>query len=139
MIKREADDIVLQHRTDKIGNLYLITPGYNKNSPVIITGSHLDSVVHGGNFDGAAAVLAGLVMLERLNGEPKLYCDGTMMFIRAKEMIWFPGYYLGSRAAFGLLSPDAPDLLKRSDTMRALSHRMLETGFDPNAVRNREV
>ena len=36
IIKREADDIGLQHRTDKIGNLYLTLPGYNRNSPAII-------------------------------------------------------------------------------------------------------
>ncbi len=139
IIKREANDIGLQHRTDKVGNLYLTLPGYNRHSPVIMTGSHLDSVPHGGNFDGAAGVLAGLVMLEMLSDEPQSYCDVTMMVIRAEEMIWFPEHYLGSRAAFGLLSPEAPDLLKRSDTMRSLSHHMLEAGFDPQAIRNREV
>ena len=54
-------------------------------------------------------------------------------------MIWFPEHYLGSRAAFGLLSPDAPDLPKRSDTMRSLCHQMVEAGFDPNGIRNRVV
>ena len=48
-----------------------------------MTGSHLDSVSHGGNFDGAAGVLAGLVMLERLNDELQSYCDLTTMVIEA--------------------------------------------------------
>ena len=54
-------------------------------------------------------------------------------------MIWFPEHYLVSRAAFGLLSPDAPDLPKRSDTMRSLCHQMVEAGFYPNGIPNRVV
>ena len=48
-----------------------------------MTGCHLDSVPHGGNFDGAAGVLVGLVMLERVSDEPQSYCDLTTMVIGA--------------------------------------------------------
>ena len=48
-----------------------------------MTGSHLDSAPHGRNFDGAAGVLAGLVMLERLSDEPQSYFDLTTMVIGA--------------------------------------------------------
>ena len=135
MIRREAQAIGLDTTTDAIGNLYVTLPGRDRSAPVLMTGSHMDSVPHGGNFDGAAGVLAGLVLLERLAQWPQPPCDVTLMAIRAEEMIWFPEHYLGSRAAFGLLPRDAPDRLRRSDTGRTLADHMTEAGFDPQPIR----
>lgn len=136
MIRREAEAIGLPHHTDAVGNLYVTLPGKDRDAPAVMTGSHLDSVPHGGNFDGAAGVLAGLVMLERLAEGPQLRCDVTLMVIRAEEMIWFPTHYLGSRAAVGLLPPETPDQLRRSDTGRTLADHMQEAGFDPEVIRD---
>ena len=138
LIRREAEDLGLEHHTDAVGSLYVTLPGTDREAPVLMTGSHLDSVPHGGNYDGAAGVLAGLTMLERLASGPQPPCDVTLMVIRAEEMIWFPQHYLGSRAAFGLLPPDLPDSLCRSDTGRSLANHMTEAGCDPNAIRKRQ-
>lgn len=136
MIRRQAELIGLEHRTDAIGNLYVTLPGRDRTAPVLMTGSHLDSVPHGGNYDGAAGVLAGLFMLEELAKGSQPPCDVTLMAIRAEEMIWFPEHYLGSRAGFGLLPKDAPERVKRSDTDRTLANHMNEAGFDPQAIRD---
>ncbi len=135
MIRREAEHIGLEHRTDDGGNLYVTLPGADRNAPILMTGSHLDSVPHGGNFDGAAGVLAGLVMLENLSRGPAPPFDVTLMIIRAEEMIWFPEHYLGSRAALGLLPRDTPDRVRRGDTGRTLADHMAEAGFDPAPIR----
>jgi len=45
---------------DFVGNAFLTLPGRDRSAPRVIVGSHLDTVPHGGNFDGAAGVLAGL-------------------------------------------------------------------------------
>lgn len=139
MITREACLIGLETRTDEIGNLYVTLPGHDRRAPVLMTGSHIDSVPHGGNFDGAAGVLAGLVLLERLAQGPMPPCDVTLIIIRAEEMIWFPEHYLGSRAAFGILPPDAPDRLIRSKGGQSLAIHMAEAGFDPQAIRDRRA
>ena len=136
MILREAKALGLETRKDAIGNLYVTLPGEDRDAPVLMTGSHLDSVPHGGNYDGAAGVIAGLVLLERLLTEPQPPCDVTLMAIRAEEMIWFPEHYLGSRAAFGVLPPGAPDGVMRSDTGRSLADHMIEAGFDPQVIRD---
>ena len=136
MIRREAEAIGLPHHTDAVGNLYVTLPGKDREAPAVMTGSHLDSVPHGGNFDGAAGVLAGLVMLERLAEGPQLRCNVTLVVIRAEEMIWFPTHYLGSRAAFGRLPPETPDQLRRSDTGRTLADHMVEAGFEPQVIRD---
>ena len=136
MIRREADILRLETRTDAIGNLYITLAGQNRSAPVLMTGSHMDSVPHGGNFDGAVGVLAGLVLLERLASDPVPPCNVTLMVIRAEEMIWFPQHYLGSCAAFSLLPPDSPEEVCRADTGRTLADHVTEAGFDPQAIRD---
>lgn len=136
LLAREGDRLGLERRVDAIGNLYLTLPGADRTRPAVMLGSHLDSVPHGGNFDGAAGVLAGLATLERLveRGQPPAV-DVTVMAIRAEEMIWFPTHYLGSRAAFGRLPADTPDRIRRADTGQPLAAHMHEQGFDPDTIR----
>ncbi len=139
ILVREAKRLGVEYRTDAIGNLYLTLPGKDRNLPALLTGSHLDSVPHGGNFDGAAGVVAGLALLECLQAGPQPERDVTLMAIRAEEMIWFPEHYLGSRAAFGLLDPEIPDRVVRSDTGHSLASHMTKAGFDPQAIREKQA
>lgn len=122
--------------TDFAGNLYMTLPGTDRGAPSVMIGSHLDSVPHGGNFDGAAGVIAGLGVLARLRrlGRPPMR-DVTTMAIRAEEMSWFPTHYIGSRAAFGLLPSESLDAVVRRDTSRSLASHMAEEGFAPEMVR----
>lgn len=129
----------LEKRIDAAGNLYLTLPGQDRSRPAIMTGSHLDSVPEGGNYDGAAGVVAGMAMLarwHRAGRRPKR--DITVMGVRAEELSWFPAPYIGSRAAFGLLEPEALDACRRPDTGRTLAEHMSELGFAPERVRARE-
>lgn len=50
---------------DEFGNLIGVRPA-GKDTPAIILGSHLDSVPHGGMFDGALGVLAGVEVAQAL-------------------------------------------------------------------------
>ncbi|MEM8951098.1 MAG: hydantoinase/carbamoylase family amidase [Pseudomonadota bacterium] len=136
MIRREAERLGLEIRIDDIGHFYVSLPGRDRNAPVLMIGSHIDSVRHGGNYDGAAGVLAGLALLEWLtlrNITPAF--DVTLMVLRAEEMVWFPAHYLGSRAAFGLLPRGMTDSVRRSDSGRTLGEHMADQGFDPSAIR----
>ncbi len=124
----------LEITTDFAGNLYMTLPGRDRSLPSIMIGSHMDSVPHGGNYDGAAGVVAGLTALARLRRQgrtPRL--DITVMAIRAEELSWFPAHYIGSRAAFGRLPPEALDVV-RFDTNRSLREHMRDEGFNPQAV-----
>ncbi|MFC4277415.1 Zn-dependent hydrolase [Achromobacter aloeverae] len=126
----------LEERIDAAGNLYLTLPGADRGLPAIMTGSHLDSVPDGGNYDGAAGVVAGMAMLarwRRAGRRPRR--DLTVMGVRAEELSWFPAPYIGSRAAWGLLDAEALDTCVRPDTGRTLARHMAEAGFDPDSVR----
>ena len=120
----------LEKRIDAAGNLYLTLPGRDRSLPAIMIGSHLDSVPEGGNYDGAAGVVAGMAMLARWRraGRQPMH-DITVMGVRAEELSWFPAPYIGSRAAFGLLEPEALDGCKRPDTGRTLAQHMAEAGL----------
>jgi N-carbamoyl-L-amino-acid hydrolase len=119
---------------DPAANLYMTLPGLDTNEKRIVIGSHLDSVPHGGNFDGAAGVVAGLVAIQalrRLGVTPRR--DVTVMGIRAEESIWFQVSYIGSRSALGTL-PDGSLEVRRIDTGRTLAEHIADCGGDPARI-----
>jgi N-carbamoyl-L-amino-acid hydrolase len=88
----------------------------------------MDSVPRGGNFDGAAGVIAGLLCLMRMKRSGKVPPRTVRVVgLRGEESAWFGICYLGSRALFGALT--AEDLASRHrDTSRPLSEYMRESG-----------
>ncbi|WP_291295277.1 Zn-dependent hydrolase [Elioraea sp.] len=136
LVREEGERLGLSPRTDHVGNLYLTLPGTDRSAPAVLIGSHLDSVPRGGNFDGAAGVLAGLSAvagMKRAGFVPGR--DVTVMAIRAEEAgAWFPTSYPGSRGALGRLKPEELDI-RRQDSGRSLADHMAEEGFDPAAAR----
>ena len=119
---------------DPAGNQFLTLPGRNRSARILI-GSHLDSVPHGGNFDGAAGVFLGLALQAAfVEGETMPAFDLTIACLRAEESCWFPHSYIGSKSALGCLDPRV-DEVRRSDTGRSLADHMRGEGFDPEAVR----
>ena len=138
LVRREAEALGLTINTDHAGNLYMTLKGADPDLPRLVIGSHLDSVRSGGNYDGAAGVLAGLAVvagLVRAGFRPAR--DITVMAIRSEEAgSWFPVSYVGSRAALGRLPPEALDV-PRMDDGRSLAEHMREEGFDPAAVARR--
>jgi beta-ureidopropionase / N-carbamoyl-L-amino-acid hydrolase len=132
-----ADKIGLDVSIDAIGNLMMTLPGRDRRAKRIIIGSHLDSVPQGGNYDGAAGVVAGLSAVSALKQDgTRAACDITVMGIRAEESAWFDIAYLGSGGAFGLLDPACLSI-PRSDNGRSLEATLIERGFDPQPIRER--
>ncbi|HET6925940.1 MAG TPA: Zn-dependent hydrolase [Hyphomicrobiaceae bacterium] len=135
LIAAHAAAMGLETRRDHAANLFMTLAGSNRTAPRLMTGSHLDSVGNGGNFDGAAGVIAGLVAskgLQHLGLEP--HCDITTVAIRAEESVWFQVSYIGSRSAFGVLPTGALEA-RRVDTGRSLADHMAECGANIEAVR----
>jgi N-carbamoyl-L-amino-acid hydrolase len=135
LVRAEAEALGLEIAIDPAGNMLMTLPGTDRTAPRIVLGSHLDSVPQGGNYDGAAGVLAGLATvagMRQVGFVPG--CDITVLAIRAEEAgAWFPTSYPGSHAALGRL-PAAVLEVKRMDTGRSLGDHMRTLGFDPDAV-----
>lgn len=133
-VARCASDLGLAIARDAAANTAMTLPGRDRTLPPILIGSHLDTVAQGGNFDGAAGVVAGLAAvaaIRQLGLEPER--DISVLGIRAEESVWFQVSYIGSRAALGALPDGALDAA-RIDTGLSLADHIAREGGDPDAL-----
>ena len=66
LLAKTARDLGFLVDHDAAANTYVTMAGRDRTRPRVIIGSHLDSVWDGGNFDGAAGVVAGLIAIKAL-------------------------------------------------------------------------
>ena len=127
-----ADGLETSH--DAAGNLWMTVRGADTQSPRVMTGSHVDSVPKGGNYDGLAGVIAGLICGIRMRREGVVpNRPFTTLALRGEESAWFGKPYLGSAALLGRLTEK--DLsLKHRDTGYPLMFYMREAGADPQRL-----
>ncbi|TPV94244.1 MAG: hydantoinase/carbamoylase family amidase [Myxococcales bacterium FL481] len=128
-IRAEGEAFGLRGSYDGVGNLLLSTPG--QPSERYLVGSHLDSVPHGGNFDGAAGVVAALEairMLMQTDGQQR--CGASLVAWRGEEYT-FNAVYKGSAAAFGL---GEPQILHNVYGDQSLRDAIRQQGFDPHFI-----
>ncbi|WP_345536332.1 Zn-dependent hydrolase [Variovorax defluvii] len=134
-----AAELGLELRRDAALNLYITLPGADRGAPAVMTGSHLDSVPRGGNYDGAAGVVAGMAVLAGLvKARIQPERDMTVLATRAEESAWFPVSYIGSKSAFGMLAPDALSV-RRADSQRTLREYLNDLGGRPDALATGEA
>jgi N-carbamoyl-L-amino-acid hydrolase len=136
-LKQLAEQAGLHVRYDRAANLIIDMPGHD-GAPALWCGSHLDSVPQGGNFDGLAGVVAGLLCMMRLKEEGvRLSRPFRLIGIRGEESAWFGKAYMGSSALFGKLG--AEDLaLRNRRTGNTLAECLAAVGADVAAIQNGE-
>ena len=106
LVERVAKKYQLQAARDPAANL-VVSLGQDRPLPSVFVGSHLDSVPHGGNYDGAAGVIAGLLCLIRFRLEDRMPPRAIkLLALRGEESPWFETACLGSRALFGEFAGD---------------------------------
>ena len=130
-------------RRDAATNLYVRFPGADPNAPVVLVGSHLDSVPMGGRFDGALGVCCAVEAVVSL-------AESGARFARPVEIVgWadeegarFGIGLFGSAAAFGKLPANAPSRKDKSgvsisDALRALgeSGDLASARRDPKGIK----
>ena len=125
-------------RRDPAANLYLRFPGADPHAPVVLVGSHLDSVPMGGRFDGALGVCCAVEAVVSL-------VESGARFARPVEVVGWAdeegarfGYGLfGSAAAFGRLRVDPERVRDKGGTSIAEALRALgESGDLAGAMRD---
>lgn len=122
----------LKVRVDAVGNLIGRREG-KKPGPAILVGSHLDTVMGGGRFDGIAGVVAGLEAARRLK-ETGTELDSPLEIIAfiAEEPSPFGLSCVGSRAMEGVLTDEH---LKIEDADgRTLAEAIRAMGGDPDKL-----
>src|SRR5262245_51185998 len=110
---------------DRGSNLVVTLAGQGASAPFIATGSHLDTVPRGGNYDGAADVVPGLLSLLALKAnDTKPPRSIKLIALRGEESAWFGKSWTGSHALLGRLRP-ADLALGRFDIGRPLREYLL--------------
>jgi N-carbamoyl-L-amino-acid hydrolase len=122
---------------DRAGNVIFKRKSDN-GEPALWYGSHLDSVPQGGNYDGLAGVVAGLLCLCRMDQEKVETARPIRVIgLRGEESAWYGKSYIGSRALFGGLT-DQDLCLTNRFSKRTLAEAMEAVGADLEAIRRQE-
>lgn len=92
----------MQVHEDAIGNVIGRYEGEQPGAPAIMLGSHLDTVVMAGRYDGMLGVLAALVCVEHLfTAEKRLPQAIEVIGFSDEEGVRYQSTFLGSRAVSG--------------------------------------
>jgi N-carbamoyl-L-amino-acid hydrolase len=131
----EALDRDLDVEIDGNGNLWAWWGSPDKSSDsAIVTGSHLDSVPHGGAYDGPLGVVSALLAVDvlRERGVRPARPLAVVVFTE-EEGARFGVPCLGSRLLTGAVAPDrARDLRDRDG--KTLADAMAQAGLDPDRL-----
>lgn len=122
----------LQVHMDAAGTLIGRKQGPN-GAPVLLIGSHQDSVRNGGRYDGIMGVVLGCLALEKLKAEAvELPFSVEILAFADEEGVRFPTALMGPRALAGTLDPAVLDM-KDNDGV-SLRRALADFGGDPDAV-----
>jgi allantoate deiminase len=92
-------------RRDSVGNLIGRYPARQPDAPVLVIGSHLDTVPNAGRYDGVLGVMLGLALVEALGGRRLSYALEVVGFMD-EEGVRFAIPFIGSLGYVGALPSD---------------------------------
>lgn len=119
----------LEVRTDAAGNLFARRGG-TESLPVLLFGSHIDSVVNGGNFDGDLGSLGAIEVMRALNdGGVKTRHPLEVVIWTNEEGNHFGVGTMGSGIAAGLIGPEI--LTRKDDQGLTVADWLRRYGQDP--------
>ena len=102
---KQIEYLDLEIREDVLGNLFLRKPGLDPALPPVACGSHLDTVIHGGAYDGMCGVVGALEAIHMLEDETLRRSIEVIVF-RAEESSRFGYATIGSKLITGKATPD---------------------------------
>jgi allantoate deiminase len=126
-------DAGLAVRRDAVGNIWGRVDG-TEGGKAVVTGSHIDTVRHGGRLDGALGITAGLAALRALTearGKPKRPLE--LLMVCEEEGSRFATNFWGSRAIIGTIGPAEANSVADAAGV-TLARAMRERGLDPAII-----
>jgi len=132
-IGAKMSDAGLEVHRDETGNIVGVLHGSSPSAPALVTGSHTDTVVGGGRFDGVVGVLGSLELVRQLRERNMtLTRDLIVVDFLGEESNDFGLSCLGSRALAGELT--SSDFDRRNGDGIRLGDTYTEFGLDPSDV-----
>jgi allantoate deiminase len=120
---------------DALGNVVGRFEADDRNAPVVITGSHMDSVRNAGRYDGIFGVLSAIACVKDLRARGKrLPYTLEVIAFGDEEGLRFGATLIGSNAMAGAFNPALLD--KRDDAGITMRDALRAFGGDPDAWRD---
>ncbi|WAH44506.1 Zn-dependent hydrolase [Alicyclobacillus fastidiosus] len=133
LVRQWMNDAGLEVREDAVGNLIGRKHGTDLQAPVVMAGSHIDSVLNGGNFDGPLGVLSALEALQCMNeAGVETHRSIEVVAFTDEEGARFRFGMTGSRGMAGKLT--AQELEATDEQGVSIADAMREWGFDPARI-----
>lgn len=133
-LRAEMEKIGLDVHEDAAGNVFGVLHGTDPSLPCVMTGSHYDSVIHGGNFDGIGGVVCSLEVARQvidLGIEHKR--DLVVVGFNDEEGMRFGTGYFGSGAMLGHRDYEYTKNFKDVDGV-SIEEAMRGYGLDPEKI-----
>ncbi|HEX7300196.1 MAG TPA: M20 family metallo-hydrolase [Solirubrobacteraceae bacterium] len=126
-------DAGLEVRLDAVGNLFGRWEGSERSAPRLLTGSHVDTTLNAGRYDGVLGVLGAIEAVELLRDAGVRPRRSIEVVAWAGEEPRFGTGCVGSRMAAGELArADLDRLRDREGT--SMAQAMRGAGFDPDRL-----
>ena len=108
LLKEKMEELGMRTETDLVGNLHGILPGTDPKAGIIAIGSHLDTVIRGGLYDGMLGVAGAIEAAARLREEGRRLRHSLEIWGFNMEESSVLGGTFGSRCVTGKIDPDVP-------------------------------
>ncbi len=128
-LKEKMEAAGLEVRVDGAGNAIGLWRGADPTLPLMLVGSHIDTVPCAGTLDGALGVLSGLEAMQSLKEQGFVPERGMELIAFSDEEGRFGGMF-GSQAFAGMITPETLDTAADMDGVK-LADVMKEQGMDP--------
>jgi allantoate deiminase len=138
---RRANDLVgrwmvdagMTAHQDAVGNIVGRYEGVSEGLPAVMIGSHLDTVIMAGKFDGMLGVVTGITCVRELSRQARrLPFAVEVVGFADEEGARFQSTYLGSRALAGRFELEL--LARRGKDGISLAEAMTAFGLDPARI-----
>jgi beta-ureidopropionase / N-carbamoyl-L-amino-acid hydrolase len=123
----------LEASIDAVGNVVGRWSGAHDDGGTLVTGSHYDTVVNAGQFDGRLGILLPIAVVADLrHAGVRLPFTLTVVAFAEEEGVRFKSAFLGSRALTGTFDTAALDSVDAGGA--SLRQALEDAGLDPAAI-----
>jgi hydantoinase/carbamoylase family amidase len=123
----------METRLDAFGNLWGRWAGRDADAPRVITGSHIDTTLNAGRYDGVLGVLGAIEAVRALHAEAFAPERSIEVVAFAGEEPRFGTGCIGSRTLVGALGPDRAERLRDRDGV-SLADALRGFGLAPERI-----
>jgi allantoate deiminase len=120
--------------TDAIGNVRGVLEAATADAPRLLIGSHLDTVLDAGAFDGPLGVVLGIALAEAIAAEGRLPFAVELIGFSEEEGVRFAKPFLSSLAVVGELEHSTLELKDAKEI--TVRQALVEFGLDPEELAN---